>query len=191
MGIILSTQDYNSIRGMVGIDKDVENQLTDDVIDELQFLPAAEAEALTRIGSSNFVLVMQLDPNNPNKVLFKTGTLALCCSNLCRRLEATIPTKQQLTDLGSIERVQINWKERWQLFRNDANYFFGLIDTTYIPHDFPPALALADGRVLPHDPQFHRAYQGAQVSDFGGYVGPSGLAYNVWIPDVTPTGISV
>lgn len=180
MGLILKSElDYNSIRGALGIDQDVRRQLSDSTIDELQFLPAAEAEAISRITQDSFVTIMSLTPNSPDQISFKAGTIALCCANLCPRLEVTIPVKQSLEDLATVERNKIDWKQKKNAFRSDANYFFANISTAYYNRTFPTALASARGRVLRFDPDFQRQFPNQEVSNFTGYTSPSGAYYAI------------
>jgi len=180
MGQILKTElDYDSVRGALGLDHDVRRQLTDEVIDELQFLPSAEAEAISRVSKANFQILMGLAPNDPDQTSFKAGTIALCCANLCSRLEITIPVEQQIEDLARVKRIQINWKQKKADFRSDANYFFANISTEYYARTFPVALAHARGRVLPHDPDFQRSFPNQEVSNFTGYTAPSGAYYAI------------
>lgn len=186
MLILSSGPEYDCIRGALGVDTDTERQLSDNTLNEFQFLPAAEAAAIARIGAKNFSRMMALDPSNPSLMLFKAATVALTCSLLCSRLKVTFPIRQKIDDLGEVQRIQIDWDKQKQEFRNDANYFFGVLmdlDGSFIQPDFPPALATANGRVTRHDPQFHRNQDGFS-SDFLGYVGPSGIAYNFYYPEI-------
>ena len=186
MLILNSTQDYNCVRGAIGVDTDVEHMLSDNVLNEWQFLPAAEAEAISRIGAGNFARMLQLDPTNPSLILFKAMTVALTCALLCSRLKVTLPVRQKIDDLGEVQRLVIDWDKAKAGFRSDANYFAANIDGSFIAADFPPALATASGRITRNDPQYHRNQQGFS-SDFSGYVGPSGIAYNFYMPggDIT------
>jgi hypothetical protein len=178
MGLIIKNEsEYDSIRGALGIDKDVKRQLTDEVIDELMFLPMAEAESISRVAANNFVLLMQLPPNDFSLLSFKAATAALTCSNLCPRLQVTIPEIQKIDDLGEIQRSKIDWMSKKELYRADANYFFSNVSTTYLPTAFPVALSIARGRVLAHDPDFQRDYAGQIVSNFTGFTSINGMQY--------------
>lgn len=182
MGLILKTnQDYDSIRGALGLNFDVKRELTNEVIDQLQFLPAAEIEALSRLAEGAFITLMQLAPSDANQLSLKIGTIALTCANLCERLQVTIPTDQKMEDLGGTTIVQINWPDKKTRFLSDANRFFYNINPMFMPQGFPVAMATARGRILRFDPDFYRSFQSEIISNFGGYTSPSGNYYQVGI----------
>src|ERR1035437_1035405 len=140
---VLNTQyDYDAIRYTLGLENDQGRLLTDGVIEAYPNLPMAELEAIRRYQVPNqaydaYSLLMSKDPMDMNLNAFKAGICLLACANMTERLELTIPTRGELTAIGSIERNAINWWTKRAHFLSLANGAFSLIDETIAPHRFP------------------------------------------------------
>lgn len=177
--ILITDRDYDAIRYALGLEDDASRLITDNVIDALPHLPAAELEAIRRFPSF-WASLMKNDPKDFNQQALKMGTVAKCCANLCARLEITIPVKGGLDNLGEIERTKIDWLKKKTVYNNDANWFWEYLDIGLNPHSFPPSLATAAGKLYKFDPGYWKQFSTNPflgVSDFGGYTAPSGIAY--------------
>lgn len=184
MGFILTgQQDYDAIRYALGLEKDQARLLTDQVLDGFTHLPAAELEARSRFtppSTATDVLATLLarDINDPDLNALKCGVALFACANLCPRLETTIPVKADLSDLGSIERVKIDWVKKRLAYIEQANWVWSYISRSLVPQCFPRGMSHASGRIYPNDPIFYRDYYGVS-SDLNGYIAPS-VPYGTW-----------
>jgi len=172
--ILIGTQDYDSIRAALGLDKDASKLLTDTIIEAFPHLVAAEAEIFSR-SPAGVPELLARDPMDYQRGALKAATCALTCGFLCRRLQITIPIRSKI-ELGESERQDIDWEQKRQDYINDCNWFWRL--TGLGGTGFPVAMDIAFGRLLYHDPIVRSIINGG--SNFAGYISPfSGYQYNV------------